>query len=471
MGSRSGTNPPKGGSRWRVIHHFVQALAFCVPIAPASLHAQPALAPQLVVTSAVPGENGDTIAITGENFGARPLVTLDLIPLDVQAVLGNRIVAIAPVADMPAAEYLLTVSRGPSAAENGSYQLILGGGAAPAKAASSPPTRPDSGKSALVTSDEPVAKIGDRVVTMADVDRQWQQSEPAAHIALSRQLYEIRRRTIDALVADELIAREAAARGLTTRALLDQEIPKRIITLPDSTVLALYQSLGGRTRGMSLEEMRPALRAWLTKHTEPELAKMSYVEELTKVSMRAEVLLVAPRVEVEHTAQDVPLGPATAVVEIVAFGDFQNPEYARLAPAFGRVRETFGDRVRFVFKNLPSFGPESVAAAEAAQCAKAQDKFWPFHDALLKQPDLTTGTRLARSAAAAGLNQEAFDACVDSGKYRGVIRQAMDEAGRYGLQASPSFLINGRLAPDPPPFLPPFDYFKRIIEEELSRSR
>ena len=444
-------------------------VTLALALAALPVEAQQAALPPLIISSAVPGENGDTIAITGENFGARPLVTLDLIPLDVQAALGTRIVAIAPVADMPAGEYLLTVSRGPSAAENGSYQLVLGGGAAPAKPASPPPTRPDLGKSALVTSDEPVAKIGDRVITMADVDRQWQQSDPTAHIALSRQLYEIRRRTIDAMVADELIAREAAARGLTTKALLDQEIPKRTITLPDSAVLALYQSLGGRTRGMSLEEMRPALRAWLTKHTEPELAKMTFVEELTKVSTRAEVLLVAPRVEVERTAQDVTLGPATAVVEIVAFGDFQNPEYARLALAFGRVRETFGDWVRFVFKNLPLFGSESVAAAEAAQCAKAQDKFWAFHDALLKQPDLTTGTRLTRSAAAAGLNQATFDACVDSGKYRGVIRQAMDEAGRYGLQASPSFLINGRLAADPPPFLPPFDYFKRVIEEELSR--
>jgi len=444
-------------------------VTLALALAALAVEAQQAALPPLIISSAVPGENGDTIAITGENFGARPLVTLDLIPLDVQAALGTRIVAIAPVADMPAGEYLLTVSRGPSAAENGSYQLVLGGGAAPAKPASPPPTRPDLGKSALVTSDEPVAKIGDRVITMADVDRQWQQSDPTAHIALSRQLYEIRRRTIDAMVADELIAREATARGLTTKALLDQEIPKRTITLPDSAVLALYQSLGGRTRGMSLEEMRPALRAWLTKHTEPELAKMTFVEELTKVSTRAEVLLVAPRVEVERTAQDVTLGPATAVVEIVAFGDFQNPEYARLALAFGRVRETFGDRVRFVFKNLPLFGSESVAAAEAAQCAKEQDKFWAFHDALLKQPDLTTGTRLTRSAAAAGLNQATFDACVDSGKYRGVIRQAMDEAGRYGLQASPSFLINGRLAADPPPFLPPFDYFKRVIEEELSR--
>jgi protein-disulfide isomerase len=50
-----------------------------------------------------------------------------------------------------------------------------------------------------------------------------------------------------------------------------------------------------------------------------------------------------------------------------------------------------------------------------------------------------------------------------------MVREAVDEATRYGVKSSPSFFVNGRLAPEPPPFLPPFDFFKRIIEEELSR--
>lgn len=61
----------------------------------------------------------------------------------------------------------------------------------------------------------------------------------------------------------------------------------------------------------------------------------------------------------------------------------------------------------------------------------------------------------------------AFDECIDRGDTREVVRQALDEAHRYGLRAGPRFLINGRLAPDRPAFLPPFDFFKRLIEEEL----
>ena len=66
-----------------------------------------------------------------------------------------------------------------------------------------------------------------------------------------------------------------------------------------------------------------------------------------------------------------------------------------------------------------------------------------------------------------GLDAAAFDACLDRGAMRRVVQQALDEASRYGLKTGPSFLINGRLAPAPPPFLPSFDFFKRLIEEEL----
>src|SRR5262249_55467754 len=149
------------------------------------------------------------------------------------------------------------------------------------------------------TSTDVAAKVGDRVITLADVDREWQRRDPAAFLGTARQLYANRRSIVDAIVADELLAREAAARGLTTDALLKEEIPKRTITMPESAVVSLYQSLGGLTRGATLEQMKPALRAWLERISEPEVAKMNYVEELMKTSTRAEVFLAPPRVQVD----------------------------------------------------------------------------------------------------------------------------------------------------------------------------
>ena len=424
------------------------------------------------MTSAAPDPGGQTLTITGGNFGARPFVTLDLVPLTIRFAIDTQIVAAVPVNDMPAGTYLLTVSRGPSRADSGSFQLALGA-VEPArddKTKSGPPDRPDPRDTTPSPSAaDPAAKVGDRVLTVAEIDREWQRTDPAGYLALSRQMYEGRRRAADLMVTNELLAREAKARGLTPEALLKEEIPKRTVTMPDSAVTSLYQGLGDRTRGASLEQMRPALRAWLERITEPELAKMNYVEELMKVSTRAEVFLAAPRVQVDRSAQDPALGPAAAAVEIVAFGDFQSVEYARFAQAFGRVRETFGDRIRLVFKHLPALRPESVAVAEAAACAHAQGKFWAYHDALLAQAGPVDAARLKQVSIDVGLDRPAFDACVDRVEFGSAIRHALDEAERYAIVSSPSFLVNGRLAPTPPSFLPPFEFFKRIIEEELLR--
>lgn len=443
------------------------ALALLLATTGGRAAAQEPQAPQLVVTGATPDPSGQTLTIAGANFGrGRPLVTLDLVPVNVQYANDVQIVVAVPVSLMPAGTYLLTVSRGPSTAENGSVQVTLGGGRPTVGDASpSDPLPATLGASGA----EPAAKVGDRVITVAEVDQEWRRMNPGVYLGLVREIYDSRRRAADLLVMNELLSREASARGITVQALLDEEIPRRIVTTPDAAVLALYQSLGDRARGAGLDQLRPALRAWLQRITEPELAKMSYVEELMKISTRADVLLAPPRVRVERTSQDVALGPANAPIEIVAFGDFESLEYARFAQVFGKVRDSFGDKVRFLFKHLPALGPESLDAAEAAACANAQGRFWAFHDAVIAQPGRLGSDRLKQIAGDVGLGRPAFDACLDGGTMKDPIRRALREAEGYAVTTSPRFLVNGWLAPPSPPFLPPFEFFKRIIEEELVR--
>jgi protein-disulfide isomerase len=431
----------------------------------------------LVISEGVPDEASGTLTIKGAGFGTRPFVTLNLVPLTIQFALDGQIVASAPIRMMPPGTYLLTVSRGSLPADSASIDVTLGGAAAPP-----PADRPAASGAARETTAAPgpgvagsgfgapadvIARVGDRVITAADVDREWQRIDPASYVGVGRRIHEMRRRIADQMIADELLARESAARKLSTEALLAEEIPKRTVALPDSAVLALYQQLGDDTRGASLDQMRPALRAWLARFTEPEIARMNYIEELMRVSTRVDVSLAPPRIDVQSSATDAPLGPPAAAVQIVAFGDLRNGRYALYAQSFAKIRDTFGDRVRVVFKPLPSDDPESQAAAEAAQCAHAQGKFWPFHDAVITQSGPLGPSRIGALAADLGLDRSSFDRCRDEGRFRQPIFAAIDEARRYDIQTSPSFLVNGRLAPVPPPFLPPFEFFTRLVEEEL----
>ena len=384
----------------------VWTVAITFPGLPAAAQPVAAGIAPLAVDEAVADPGSESLTIAGANFGARPFVTLDLIPLDVRLAIDTRVVAVAPVGAMPPGTYQLTVSRGPGPTESASIDVVINGGAQPATALPAVVVPAQAGPDAAAT-------VGDRTITIADVDAEWQKTDPAGYLAVMRQIGATRRRIANQMVADALLAREAASRGTTIDALLKEELPKRSIAMPDASVTSLYVSMGDRTRGASIEQMRPALRAWLARHTEPELARMTYVEELMKTSTRAEIVLTSLRADVDITSSDPVLGPPSAAVTIVAFGDLQSNEYVRLAQAFGRVRDTFGDRLRIVFKHLPTFGGPSDGVAQAAACAHAQGKFWAYHDAAAK-PGTLDGTRQTRLAADVGVEPRAFEACLNS---------------------------------------------------------
>src|SRR5947207_13832582 len=103
-------------------------------------------APALTVTSAAPDPSGQTVTIGGSNFGSRPLVTLDLVPVALQFSMDTQIVAAVPVNMMPPGKYLLTVSRGSAPTDSASIQLVLGGAQPTQPAASRPaPAASDTG--------------------------------------------------------------------------------------------------------------------------------------------------------------------------------------------------------------------------------------------------------------------------------------------------------------------------------------
>jgi protein-disulfide isomerase len=450
---------------------MVGLLAVQPTVAQAQAASQAAAGPRLTIEGVVPDADTGTLTISGANFGPRPFVTLDLVPLNLQLVIEARVVAVAPLAMMPPGTYLLTVARGPRTGESASFEVRLGPeppSTATGSAASDPASAPSIDAPVPATTDA-AATVGDTVITVADVDREWQRTDPAGYLRAVRQLHDGRRRVAADLVNRELLAREARARGTTVEALLAEELKLRTVPLPDTAVSALYQSLGDRARGASLDQMRPALRAWLTRKTEPELARMAYLEELVKVSTRADTLLTAPRVTVAQSADDPTLGSTLAPVEVVMFGDFADPVYARYALMVPRVRESFGSRVRFVFKHLPSPDSASVEAAEAAACANTQGRFWEFHDTLLGRAGALDRARYRAVAGEVQLDVTKLDACLDAGTMRARVRAAVDEARRYGITSSGSILVNGRLAPEPPSFLPPFEFFRRLVEEELQR--
>lgn len=145
-------------------------------------------------------------------------------------------------------------------------------------------------------------------------------------------------------------------------------------------------------------------------------------------------------------------GEATASVTIVEYGDFQCPScgafFRSVEPRLVNDYIKTG-KVKLVFKNFAWIGEESRRAAEAAACAGAQGKFWEYHDVLYssqrgENQGAFATANLKRFAASVGLDQAAFDACVDGRAYKGAIEADLSEVHGLGLTGTPTFIINGQ---------------------------
>jgi protein-disulfide isomerase len=156
-------------------------------------------------------------------------------------------------------------------------------------------------------------------------------------------------------------------------------------------------------------------------------------------------------------------------VTLVEFSDFQCPFCARVMPTLKKVKETYGDRVRIVWKDFPltSIHPQAFKAAEAGQCAREQGKFWELHDVLFANQQALQPEELKKHAAAIGLDLGKFNACFDASKYGERVQQQMQAGTQLGVSSTPSTFINGRLVSG----AQPYEVFAGIIEEELARAR
>jgi protein-disulfide isomerase len=137
-------------------------------------------------------------------------------------------------------------------------------------------------------------------------------------------------------------------------------------------------------------------------------------------------------------------GPADASVTIVEYGDFQCPFCGQAEPV---VRDLLTDAdLRYVWRNLPlsDVHPQAQIAAEVAEAAAAQGKFWEMHDKLLANQDNLKIMHLIRYAAELGLDQERMHDDVMSHRYAEKVAKDVESADLSGVSGTPTFFINGR---------------------------
>jgi len=146
-------------------------------------------------------------------------------------------------------------------------------------------------------------------------------------------------------------------------------------------------------------------------------------------------------------ATDHVLGPATAKVTIVEYGDFECPSCGQAYPAVKMLLKRFGDRVRFVFRQFPlvEVHPHAELAAEAAEAAGAQHKFWPVHDLLFEHQQHLKANSLRQYALQAELDLDRYDYEMKEHLYLQRVHEHIDGGAKSGVRSTPGFFVNGAL--------------------------
>jgi protein-disulfide isomerase len=333
--------------------------------------------------------------------------------------------------------------------------------------ACSTPAQQPAGTPPVPNGSDVAARVGTLTITVKELDDRWRTDSPSEQAQAVQQLYDGRKTALDAIVADMLIEQAAKAKGQTPAQYREAEVAGRMTPVTDGQIAAFYAQNQGQMQGRPLAQMSPAIRQYLDEQQRAS-AFQAMVAELRKGGPAVNVVLDAPRYTVNVAPDDPVLGGASAPVTLVEFSDFQCPFCARVMPTLKKVKETYGDRVRIVWKDFPltSIHPQAFRAAEAGQCAREQGKFWELHDVLFANQQALQPDDLKKHAAAVGLDPAKFNACFDASKYGERVQQQMSAGTQLGVGSTPSIFINGRLVSG----AQPYEVFAGIIDDELARA-
>lgn len=290
---------------------------------------------------------------------------------------------------------------------------------------------------------EVVARFGDTSIGREEVDQAWQMADPVEFARISKELFDGRRRAVEALLDDRVLQAEARTRGVSVERLIGDAVTSRAKAPTEAEINAEFEN--SRPEGVELDDVRSIIAAFLTQRAET-AAKEAYVRDLRRAyADRTAIFLVDP-VDAARGSYSAVAGNPDAQIEIVEFADFECPFCKQVDPVLKQIVEAFGDRVRVIWRDFPlAIHPHAATAAEAARCAEQQGGFWEYHDVLFDHQDRLAISDLRQYAVQLSLDPLTFDSCLASGITRQQIIADMEDGALRGVAGTPTVFINGEM--------------------------
>ncbi len=164
---------------------------------------------------------------------------------------------------------------------------------------------------------------------------------------------------------------------------------------------------------------------------------------------------------------DPVLGNPKAPITIIEFSDYQCPYCQQWnQQVLSKIESTYGDKIRLVYRDFPleSIHPEAFPAAEAANCAGEQDKYFDYHNLLFSGALQLGRSTYEAYAKQLKLDMTGFTKCLDEHRYKTEVQNDLDYAANLGVRSTPTFFINGLAVVG----AQPFEVFQQVIDLELA---
>lgn len=257
--------------------------------------------------------------------------------------------------------------------------------------------------------------------------------------------------TCTALTASaDILSPEACSAGLKDIAYSVKKLGEAHKTC-DDLVAKLCDAIGPTTQTCNMVKTQtksfpPARCKSMLEHVPEILVDLKKMEDANK-PLSAEIAAGLAKGKAPS------FGPEDAKVTVVEFSDFQCPYCSRAATAVDQIKEKYGSKVRFVFRQFPLPMHENArGAAEAALAANAQGKFWQFHDKMFQNQGKLNREGLEGIAKDAGLNVGDFKKALDEKTFASQVDSDMKLGEGVAVQGTPTMFINGARVENPTSF-------------------
>jgi len=251
------------------------------------------------------------------------------------------------------------------------------------------------------------------------------------------------------LLIERLLRIEAKVQKTTVPKLKQSYLQKNIPKISDNDVQKFYLQ-NKKKLGNSFESLKFGLREYMTKQSKDEMLQNLYISLFRKYEVNFKLTKPKPfkffnRELLKNTKDDPSWGDPKSKVVLVEFSDFECPYCQKVQPIIKKLRKDFEKKIYYVFRDFPlGFHFQAKMAHIAANCAKKQKKYFPFHNRVFQASSNLTSKNLLKIAKTVGLNVNKYQNCLKNlMPLNNEIEQDITDGKKLGVDGTPTLFLNG----------------------------